>query len=206
MLKPDGEKLLRHEEYVRHAIANFDGLMVDILQRGATLIIAILAGSWALFMRNATSVDVLTKPDHVVVLWLLFAIACASVLASIYIWFGVWLYSALLHHAVQLSKKIEQTIFACPREHGLSTSLDRNVNLAAGRWGPFFYRLFAFALYIVTVAVATVYLSLLQTWCIGLLFAVAVTVVFAGFAVLNWVTDEQRGASKPVAQAEAAKS
>lgn len=199
MLKPDGDKLLPHEEYVRHAIANFDSLMVDILQRGATLIIALLAGSWALFLRDAKTVDVLTKPDHVVVLWLLFSIACASVLASIYIWFGVWLYSALLHHAVELSKKIEASILACPKEHGLSVYLDRNVNLAAGRKGPFFYRLFAAGLYIVTVAVAALYLSLLRTWRVGLLFAVAVSVVFAVFAVWNCWADEKGDASKSAA-------
>jgi hypothetical protein len=151
----EADLLLRYHDRIRQSIAAFDGLVVDILSKGATLVIAILIVPWSLLhfssgLKGVETVSVFT--------WLSY-VSIAAVLASAYITFAVSLYADLLLRSVHLGIKIESDFLKDSNQRGLTTILDQSA-LAGGRNGKYLYGAFAILLYVATAAVSLIYFDL----------------------------------------------
>jgi len=176
------DSLLRYYDRVRQTIASLDSLVVDILAKGATLIIAILIGPWSLLHfssggLNSTEVQSIFK-------WVSW-VSIAAVFASAYVTFTVSLYADLLRRSVELGTALETDIFDKPGERGLTTILDRNP-LAGGKGGRVLYAIFAFALYLGTAITSVIYFLLAgRSICFLVIPGAAYLLMF--LALLSWI-------------------
>lgn len=147
---------IRYHDRVRQTIASFDTLVVDILAKGATLVIAILIGPWSLLhFSNGALTSTEVESIFKWVSW----VSIAAVFASAYVTFAVSLYADLLKRSVELGTRLEAELFENPAEGGLTTILDESL-LAAGRGGQYLYAGFAFVLYIGTAITSMIYVWL----------------------------------------------
>jgi hypothetical protein len=94
---------MSYYDRVRQTIASFDSLVVDILAKGATLVIAILIGPWSLLHFSSGGLN-LTEVESIFkwVSW----VSIAAVFASAYITFTVSLYADLLRGSAGLGAKL----------------------------------------------------------------------------------------------------
>jgi hypothetical protein len=152
--KEVSENLVGYHDRVRQTIGNLDTLVVDVLARGATLVIALLVAPWSLTHVTGTGSDQLQAIARGA-----FYVSLAAVAAASYVTFAVSLYADLLKRAVHVGNRLEQVLFDKPSEQGLTTVLDGNF-FAAGKAGRYLYLLFAIMLYIGAAGASYVY----DTW------------------------------------------
>src|SRR5690242_2911070 len=174
--------LMSYYDRVRQTIASFDSLVVDILAKGATLVIAILIGPWSLLHFSSGGLN-LTEVESIFkwVSW----VSIAAVFASAYVTFTVSLYADLLKRSVELGAALETDLFEKPIERGLTTILDKSP-LAGGRAGRLLYAIFAFALYLGTALTSVIYFWLAgRTTCFLVIPSVVYLVIF--LALVSWI-------------------
>jgi len=152
------EDLVRYHDRVRQTIGNLDTLVVDVLARGATLVIALLVAPWSLIHLTSTGTQEQLAAMAAIsrgAFW----VSVAAVAAAAYVTFAVSLYADLLKRAVHVGARLEQSLFDKPAEQGLTTVLDGNF-FAAGKVGRILYLLFAIMLYAGAAGASYVY----DTW------------------------------------------
>lgn len=174
--------LMSYYDRVRQTIGSFDSLVVDILAKGATLVIAILVGPWSLLHFSSGGVN--STEIESIFQWVSW-VSIAAVFASAYVTFTVSLYADLLKRSVELGAALETDLFDRPGERGLTTILDRSP-LAGGKGGRFLYAFFAFALYGATAVTSVIYFRLAgRSICFLLIPGAVYLAIF--FALMSWI-------------------
>jgi hypothetical protein len=171
----DNELLLGYYDRVRETIAGFDIIVVDVLTRGATIVLAVLVAPWSIFKGEpapstaSVSGSVTGAATTAMTNWkALFLISLFALFAAAYIVVAVALYADLLSKAVAVGTKLERdSLTVVPKGCKLSVELEKNP-LAGGRGGTFLYLIFASVLYLGTAATSAFYFSeWYNSTCIG---------------------------------------
>jgi hypothetical protein len=98
---------LQYYDGVRQTIGNLDSLVVEILAKGATLVIAILVTPFSLVHLTGGASG---SPIPMRVFW----VSLAAIPATAYVIFAVSLYSDLLKRAVHLGTQLDRDLFEKP--------------------------------------------------------------------------------------------
>ncbi len=128
-MKVKNPDLLPYHATVRHAIGRFDELVVEVLTRGATAAITVLAAPW--FFRQSVGKEG-EAFDR-----LLFGVSFFAVLIASYVVFATALYADLLRRSVNVATDLESEIFEGDSKCWLTNELDKNF-LAGVKQAQFF--------------------------------------------------------------------
>lgn len=173
ILRPEHEKVLPYYDRVRETISNFDNLVVDLLAKGATLVIAILIapGSFLKFDLGQPGVSTLAAK-------VMFYASVAAVLAAGYVILAVSLYADLLKRSVKVADELEDRLFSQTPEVCLTKALEKNP-LAGGRGGRWLYLALAGLLYAGAAFMSYEYFELVKRSFCGTITLIVLYVLLA---------------------------